>query len=501
MLKVIVADDEYFARKALVKMLEEMDLPVEICGDCESGQDVAELLQTCPADLIITDIKMPGMDGLELAGYVREQGLDTELVIETGYAEFEYARTAIRYGVKEYLTKPVNEEELRASIENVMRERSKRDGQEIWELLDLPYILQNPRLCRQMFGWTKEQEKKHYCMVLVNGKEKIGHKKCVEEWLGRYGKFGRIEGYFLKEKKSCIFLAFSEEPFGLSECFQKIPETAGGQKTWISFSGWHCGEKELEQAYRECVYSINERILRQGRVFFYSSDEDFREMITGEQELRLYNAAQRGSVEEADRVIQEIFSEAGRGDISIYGFYVALMRIFFVLNRVLCLKEGQPAQGVSAGYLLFDFKMDLYRFYALEDVRQYVDMLLGEVCRKNSEGENRSMMEDLIDYLERNYAYDISLEELARRKYFVSSSYLSRMFKSYTGQTFMKYLINYRMDRAKSLLECSQMDISDIAVCTGYNDPSHFTQTFRRIYGVTPKEYRKQYRERTDMFS
>ena len=175
-------------------------------------------------------------------------------------------------------------------------------------------------------------------------------------------------------------------------------------------------------------------------------------------------------------------------------------RLFFVLNRVLCLKEGERDQGISAGYLLFDFKMELYRFYELKDVRQYVDMLVKEVCQKNTEGEDRSMMEDLLDYLERNYAHDISLEELARRKYFVSSSYLSRMFKSYTGQTFMKYLISYRMDKAKSFLECSQMDISDIAACTGYNDPSHFTQTFRRIYGVTPKEYRKQYKENAGMF-
>ena len=115
MLRVIVADDEYFARKALIKMLEEMELPIEICGDCENGQDVVE------------------------------HELDTEIMIETGYAEFEYARTAIRYGVKEYLTKPVNDRELRSGIENVIRERSERKKREIWELLDISYILQNSK--------------------------------------------------------------------------------------------------------------------------------------------------------------------------------------------------------------------------------------------------------------------------------------------------------------------------------------------------------------------
>ena len=504
MLRVIVADDEYFARKALIKMLEEMELPIEICGDCENGQDVVELLKTCQTDLIITDIRMPGMDGLKLAEYVREHELDTEIMIETGYAEFEYARTAIRYGVKEYLTKPVNDRELRSGIENVIRERSERKKREIWELLDISYILQNSKLCREMFGWTGEQAKKYYCMVLVNGREKIKSKAWVEEWLGKYGKFRDVRGYFLKEEKSCIFLAPSEEIFELPKCFGKstVADMAygSGDKNWISFSGWHCGEKELEQAYRECVYSMNERILKPGQIFFYNAKENFQKIITGEQETRLSNAAQRGYSEEADIVIQEIFSEVEKEDVSIYSFFMALMQIFFVLNRVLCLKEGERDQGISAGYLLFDFKMELYRFYELKDVRQYVDMLVKEVCQKNTEGEDRSMMEDLLDYLERNYAHDISLEELARRKYFVSSSYLSRMFKSYTGQTFMKYLISYRMDKAKSFLECSQMDISDIAACTGYNDPSHFTQTFRRVYGVTPKEYRKQYKENAGMF-
>lgn len=495
MLKIIVADDEYFARKALIKMLEEMELPIEICGDCENGQDVVELLEICPADLIITDIKMPGMDGLQLAEYVRMHELDMELMILTGYADFEYARTAIRYEVKAYLTKPINENELRVSIENVISKCSKRKVQEIYELLDFTYILQNSKLRSQMFGWNTEQEKKHYSMVLVNGKEKIRHNIFIEKWLNKSGKFEQIREFFFKEKKECIFLVFSEEIFDLSKCFGRI--TVGDmvstdRKIWISFSGWHSGEKELEQAYKECIYSMNERILKQGSIFFYTQKEDLCEVITGEQELRLYNAAQRGCKEEADCVIQEIFLEVEKGDISIYSFYIAIMQIFFILNKVLCLKEGQHSQKVSAEYLLFDFKMDLHRFYNLNDIRQYMNMLIKEVCQKNTEKEDSSMVEDLLDYLERNYSYDISLDELAKRRYFVSSSYLSRKFKSYTGQTFMKYLISFRMKKAKNFLECSQMDISDIAACVGYNDPSHFTQTFRRFYGVTPKECRKQ---------
>ena len=252
MLKVIVADDEYFARKALVKMLENMTLPIEICGDCENGLDVAELLKTCSAEFVITDIKIPEMDGLKLSEYIKTQGLDTDIIIETGYADFGYARTAIRYGVKEYLMKPLNEKELREAIQNVIQERLKRSG----------------------------------------------------------------------------------------------------------FSGTPARNRERSQ--------------------------------------------------------------------------------------------------------------------------------------KHADKENTAMIDELLDYLERNYFDDISLDELAKEKYFVSSSYLSRLFKSCTGQNFMKYLIELRMEKAKNFLEYSEMDISEIAACTGYNNPSHFTQTFRRYYGMSPKEYRKR---------
>lgn len=225
-------------------------------------------------------------------------------------------------------------------------------------------------------------------------------------------------------------------------------------------------------------------------MLFFRAKNELREIITGEQEQQLYNAVERGDEKEAGRIIEEVFGNAGEGNV--YSFFAALMWIFFVLNRIFYQsKEGKRSQGSSAEYLLFDFKMDLYQFYDIEEVRQYVEMLLKEVCCQNTEEENTSMIENLLDYLERNYSYDISLGELAERKYFVSSSHLSRLFKAHTGQNFMKYLIGLRMEKAKEFLEYSQMEVSDIAACTGYNDHSHFTQTFRRLYGMSPVEYRK----------
>lgn len=496
MMKVIVADDEYFARKALVMMMEKMELPIEICGECEDGEEVVDLLKTYSADLIITDIRMPGLDGLKLAEYVKEHELDTDMIIETGYADFNYARTALRYGVKDYLMKPLNEGEVRDSICKVIQERQKKCRDDSLRLLDFGYVLENTRLRDQVLGWGQEQEQGSYCMVLVNGRERIKDESMLRKWLGRYGNFEKIYSFFFEMKNEWIMLAFGQKQIDLEKCFGKIAtlelKKSYTQKMWISFSDWHQGAKELEHAYRECIYAMNERILKKKQIFCYRHQE-FRDIITLEQEQQLQDAVERGSEQDARKVIQEVISEAQKDGGNIYSFYTALMRVFFVLNRFFYKKnESREKKSSSGEYLLFDFKMDLYQFYDLEGVEKYVDMLLKEACQKNTEKENDSMIENLIDYLERHYSEDISLGELAERKYFVSISYLSRLFKEYTGQNFMKYLIRLRMEKARKFLECSQMEISDIAACTGYNDPSHFTQTFRKVYGISPKEYRKK---------
>ena len=128
--KVLVVDDEYYARKALVMMLEKSELPISVKGDFEDGEEVIEYLQENEADIIITDIRMPNMDGLELAKYVQEHIPKCSVVIETGYEDFQYARKALRYQVKEYLTKPINESELIKSIKDILVEKTKSDNLE-----------------------------------------------------------------------------------------------------------------------------------------------------------------------------------------------------------------------------------------------------------------------------------------------------------------------------------------------------------------------------------
>ena len=134
---------------------------------------------------------------------------------------------------------------------------------------------------------------------------------------------------------------------------------------------------------------------------------------------------------------------------------------------------------------------DLYKFKHIEELENYLKEMVIVICSGKENTKKKSkIVEEIVHYVENNYYKNISLRELAENKYFVNYSYCSRLFSQETGMNFSKYLIQYRLKKAKTLLENKDMKISFIAFEVGYNDVSHFIQSFKKSYGLTPEEYR-----------
>lgn len=194
----------------------------------------------------------------------------------------------------------------------------------------------------------------------------------------------------------------------------------------------------------------------------------------------------------ANQVIHSILEDIIIKEESAQKLYMAVVEILKILGNYYAeLYQDEDIEELKDIKVMFSRRYDLYKFKHIEELENYLKEMVIVICSGKENTKKKSkIVEEIVHYVENNYYKNISLRELAENKYFVNYSYCSRLFSQETGMNFSKYLIQYRLKKAKTLLENKDMKISFIAFEVGYNDVSHFIQSFKKSYGLTPEEYR-----------
>ncbi|MCI8465108.1 MAG: response regulator [Lachnospiraceae bacterium] len=532
--KIMIVDDEEEVRKAIVKKMDWESLGFEVVADAENGIEALEKAETLDLDLILTDIKMPFMDGLELGRKLQKRHSHIKLILFSGFDEFEYAKEAIRLNVMEYVLKPVNAEELarvltrvreeldRTIAENRDIERLKKNYEEM-----LPVIRE--RFLTDFVRGLFEEENLEGRMeeLKIPGREKAIHRMAVARIGHRSdGKLTAKEqemlrisvGKFLEEQLVSadfipviwiyktyltVMISMDEEKetvrlLDILESSCRKCQKIFGVSLTVGLGGRGTGYRSVPESYREALSALEYRaILGNGRVICYQ-DVDYSVSVPlcfGSEEAALLTKAVtfgggeenpvRAAVESVLERVEETDSTAGSYQLYMIGILNTVARI---VEKYGLSMEQMVGQGGNYLELITAFQS-----------KEELSGWLFDTCMNLSRGieekraaTTRNLVDEARDYIEKHYADpELSVDKLCRQIH-ISPSYFSTIFKQETGSSYVNYLTEVRLQRAAALLQTTEDKTYLIASKVGYPEANYFSYVFKKRFGVSPTRYRSR---------
>ncbi len=505
-MRVVIADDEKYVRLALKDTLQHLTIPIEIVGEATDGREAYEQCLTCRPDILITDICMPEEDGFVLLEKVRQDFPKLPVIIYSGYDDFSFAQKAIHYRITEYLLKPVDEEKLEEAIENIQNFYQKGLFEKKSTIRN--EILYSITICKQndsFWDWTTDTLESDEREFLLNAKGFTMELLYIQ---GNGSMEKRKWEEFFSRNVVYSWCLDEEKGFLLVICEKKNQEAilSAAADIWKTNVFLHesrlLSEKKLEgqkrfDEIRHHWIEMNKLV----QLYFWSDFKSARTIDAESptnREAEQYNQKYLGQMNAAIRLGKKAYLKEVQKE-----YWEGLLLQFERSNPVLVKSAMKNFLGREMLQLNLSFE-------ACEQISKYMKKvsrvlkadqvftlltgcaeLLFELYQKENTGNIVDSTKEVIkDYLEKYYCQDITLEQLAEYLHF-NSNYTSGLFKKIFGKTFVSYLTNMRMEKAKLLLKNGSFRIYEVARQVGYEDERYFQKTFKKITGVTPKEYQK----------
>ncbi len=502
MLKVMIVDDEEHVREDLKTAVNWNQCGYEICGEAENGPEALEkLVQLCP-DLLITDIRMPGMDGLQMIWAMKEQNRSCRIIILTGYSEFQYARRSIALGVDSYLLKPIDEEELLLQIEKVRRS--------LLEERRLILYTREKMITNLIEGFREEEREdilekanktyklflpwRSYQVLLIDTFEGSLHYRNLGQGfkneLEAFASENRYGYVFEKEGRGGILIrnfSFEENTLPLEFLHKRLTELFDADFA-LALGSCVSEMEDIPLSYERANNLIkNKFIWGDRRLVGYTKDilsglrSQGKTAVAGELAQQIYTAVDLNNKKEIKRLISLLAkgaAAAGSGETDIKSAFIETY--FEVIRKILLNNPAMEDMNLSQA---------LYAQTSMEGLIRCMTEKLSELSDELAQSRPDTPMKKIIDYIQRNYRDDIKIENLARL-FGYNSIYLGQLFKNATGSYFNTYLEGVRIENAKGYLR-EGLKVYQVARRIGYRNLDYFSAKFKRYVGVSPSEYRE----------
>ena len=537
-IKVFLVEDEMVIRRGIKNSIDWEKEGYIFCGEASDGELAYPMIIK---DILITDIRMPFMDGLELCKLVKEELPNIKILILSGYDEFDYAKEAIRLGVTEYLLKPISSGKLLEALNGVsesirrekedkdlvrkymeeMRENTEHEKQKFFEQmiagnLSMADALETGKKYEMnlsagmynllLFRFTLGEENRKSGELL--GEAEYAIEKLTER-LEYVFEFQRgVEGW------AFLLMADNEEQMSerVKELSKDLEEIMKNYSTIAYFGG--IGQpvarlRELEESFREAERALAARFTMElNRII---SVEDIR-MAQNVDTLDDIEITSFGEIEKTRTMLEKFLNNGAEDEIDEFvDVYInelpeenlksVLMRQYIIMDAyIVMMSFCEKIEGIEGEMQAQseELKNSMKTIQTLEEIKNYIRMLLKKIIgvRDTISGRRYSdIIEIAKDQIRKTYMSDeISLNTIAA-EVGMSPSYFSSIFSKEMGKTFVEYLTEIRMDRAKELLMCSSMKTSEIGYEVGYKDPHYFSYIFKKTQNCTPKEFRARGKE------
>ena len=539
MYKLLLVDEEVLVREAIAENIHWNELGYELLSVCENGKEAIEYIKKNKVDVVITDICMPFIDGIDLSKYIYENHLPINVIIFSGYNEFEYAKKAIKYGVSEYLSKPVTAYELSEILGNLKKNLDKkREVEAEFDKLNKSYfknriLIQSKIIEKLIMGNEIEEESRkeieeyglqmdylEYRVAIIEidiysdlynaneDKIKKGEMKSFviynisDEIIKKYNagevcKGDNNKGLILlwtnhsrefEDKINLIFKEIQEEVFKVL----KLTITISVGEIVYSLSDLHKSYKDAEQLllYRY-LWDENQIFDREKLKNKLNGSVNLDNVI--DKVILGIKLNEKKQIEEKIIEIQELLKNAyiRKNKICLYLFEIVsqacdLLRTYNLTDDFIYRKKEEVITRITESRSLREAMLILKEFCYMSCDEMYK--------QRDSDGNKQAML--ALDYIEKHYGdFDLNLNVICSYVC-VSISHFSTIFKNYTGDTFMEVLMRTRMQKAKELLENTSLKNYEISEKVGFRDPHYFSIAFKKATGKSPKEYVKEVRKK-----
>lgn len=539
---ILIVDDEIGVRNSIKAKINWNEAGFYIAGEAANGAEALQLLESgMMFDVMMTDIRMPQLDGIELIKKCKQQYPGLKIIVLSGYSDYEYMQAAIHVGVKDYLLKPVGRRELLELLQKLSAELQSEQSDVAQQQIEQAQRVQQLQLAREALLLRLAKEESSGLLAVKERIIQLGLSHLLELGEQHQARFmtvemrvpaGRLDGN--DQHMDLLRLAFAMLCREIAEKIDGVlPFYDASHPTMIHFIiieevdeagvALEPNAKQFASVIRnnishylklECVIGLGEPIsdVLQFKNGFSSSmlswsrstmgavdskkTGDLHSMMnvfTPELERQLTIALENGDRAAFSTYMLRIFPR--NVDYAMFSFTFMATRLLLLLHAI-AKKYDDGSVDDTLQKRLWDCQMTIGDFQSREAVASHLQdlgQLVMDAAVKARSGSFGSVAAAVQKYVDENYTYELTLTGLAEM-FYVNETYLSGLFKQHAGVTFSDYVTRLRMNKAGELLRNSDLKLTDIAMLVGISSSSYFSTSFKKFYGMSPKEYREKHK-------